>query len=265
MQLRDFGGSHLCRGALAAAVIVACASSVTHAASVNYGNYSFPPSPVSLLNVTESSATDPVPLYGPPAPFQIGLSFSPTGFAASGVNGTADITDGQLNFTITSLTPSAAAGINTLSLFEGGDFTLVGVGTAATSAIAGAIISVRVTEIDGVPVAPIQLSPGSASVGFSLLSNPGIVQPWSLGISLSIASQLAASNIPFTIGATKVEVAIDNSLVALSEAGSVAFIAKKNFGITVIPGDTVLMPEPGGMAMTGSLVSGLALRRRQRV
>jgi hypothetical protein len=176
------------------------------------------------------------------------LDFDPAGFVAQAVNGSADITDGQLNYTI--MGPS----INTVSLFEAGDFSLAGVGTAATQAFAGAIIRAIVTQINGVNVAPINLAPSNASVGFNLLANPGVVQPWSLGSVLNVAGQLAPNQ-----HATKVDISINNQLLALSEPGSLAFIAKKEFIVS-----TNAIPEPATAGLAGLALCGLGLVARKR-
>jgi hypothetical protein len=179
----------------------------------------------------------------------VGLDFDPKSFVASGTGGAADITDGQLNFTVMgSVGPGGTGvGINDISLMEKGDYTLVGTGTPATQSLAGAIVSGKITEVDGVPLmSPLPFS-SNASVGFNLIANPGIVQPWSLGLGYPVAAALTANDIPFTIGATKVEITINNSLVAISEAASVAFIAKKDFVIGIIP-------KPHGAPEPSSLV-----------
>ncbi|HEX3600612.1 MAG TPA: PEP-CTERM sorting domain-containing protein [Lacipirellulaceae bacterium] len=234
--------------ALLLAVIAVAANPVARAATINYGNFGPVPPGVSFLQVTESSGTDPVPLYGPPTPFATGLDFDPAAFVASANGGGADITDGQLNFTVAS---SPNIGIGNISLFEGGDYTLAGSGTTATQVLAGAIITATVTEINGAPVAPFNLPSSNASVGFNLVANPGIVQPWTLGTGFNI-------NLPPGQLATKVEFAIDNSLVALSESGSIAFIAKKDFRIDIMP----RVPEPATIALLG-LGSVITLIRRR--
>jgi hypothetical protein len=152
-------------------------SLAAHAASISYGNFGPVPPGVMFLNVTESSGTDAVPLYGGPSPFSVGLNFTPMTFGASTVNGGADLTDGQLNFSV------MGPGVNSISLLEGGDYTLTGVGTSATQVFGGASLRVTVMEINGVNVAPILLSPTNASVGFNLTANPGAVQPWSTWLS----------------------------------------------------------------------------------
>lgn len=232
------------RNLAAFAVAVAGLAASSNAASINYGNFSI--AGVIFGNVTESSGTDAVPLYGPPEAFVTGLDFDPIGFVAFSGSGGADLTDGQLNFTVAS-----PLGIPSISLTESGDYTLAGIGTSATQALAGAIISVRVLEVNGVAVAPISIAPSNATVGFNLVANSGLVQPWSLGITSNIAGQLPVGSL-----ATKIEVVIDNSLVAVSEASSVASISKKDFAIN-IP-----VPEPTSLAASLSFL-GIAGRRRK--
>jgi hypothetical protein len=215
--------------------------SAAKAASISYGNFAVPGA--MFLDVTESSGTDDVPLYGAPDPFVIGLDFDPASFVASSVGGGPDVTDGQLNFTI-----MTGLGVNSVNLFEAGDFTLAGTGTPATQVFAGAILRATVTQINGVNVVPINLFPSNASVGFNLVANPGIVQPWSLGTAINVAAQLAPNQ-----RATKVEVAINNQLLAFSEPTSVAFIAKKEFVIDI----DVEIPEPATITLAGLAVFGL--------
>jgi hypothetical protein len=235
--------------ALVAVTLVGLTPTAVLASPINYGNFPVPGSGISFLQVTESSGTDAVPLYGPPTPFFVGLDFDPTSFASSSASGSADITDGQLNFTVM----GNGVGIDSLSLHESGDYSLLGSGTTATQAIAGAVLaSIKVTQIDGLP-ANVTLPPVSVSTSFNLVANPGIVQPWSIGLSSPINAQLASMNIPFKVGATKVVVALNNSLATLSEAGSIAFIAKKDFTIGIIPH----VPEPSTLVLAA--VASIAL------
>jgi hypothetical protein len=218
--------------------------------SISYGDFSFSPG-VMALDVTESSGTDPLPLYGPPELIFNGFDFDPQSFVASAVDGGADITDGQLNFTITS------NGLDSFSLSEAGDYSLIGLGTTATQVFAGASLRAIVTQINGVDVAPVVLLPSSASVGFNLPPEQ-VLQPWSLGLGLDIAGQLGPNQ-----RATRVEIVIDNQLIALSEgpvpsvggAGTAAFIAKKDFALKFN-----FVPEPSTLGLAVALIG--ALRRR---
>jgi len=226
---------------LALSVLMLSASA--HAATINYFNFGPVPPGYTFIDVTESSGTDAVPLYGPPVPFAIGLDFDPKNFIATSVGGGGDVTDGQLNFSVAA--GGKAPGIGVINLFEAGDYSLSGAGTKATQVLAGAILRATVTEINGVKVAPINLIPVNASVSFDLVANPGIVQPWSLGLALNVAGQLAPGQ-----NATRVDVVINNQLLAFSESATLAFIAKKDFVIGIIP-----VPEPTTMLLG---VSGFA-------
>jgi hypothetical protein len=229
------------------------------AATISYGNFGPVGPGISFLDVAESSGTDPVPLFGPPTPFVTGLDFDPANFVASAGAGAVDITDGQLNYTVMS---TAGGQISSIKLSERGDYSLTGVGTNATQALAGAIIQATITQINGAAVAPFSLTPVNASVAFNLAANPGIVQPWSLGLTLNVAAQVAAQ-FGANARATKVEVAIDNQLQALSQTSaqgsSLAFIAKKDFRID-IGGDGVI-PEPGTLLLLMSGCMGLVAVR----
>lgn len=236
------------RGWIAAIAVLLCAG-LAQAVSINYGNFVAPPG-VNFNQVTESSATDATPLYGPPTPFATGLDFNPTNFVSSSAGGSQDITDGQLNFTVV----GNGLPINSLNFFEAGDYTLQGLGTATTSAFAGLIVRVTVTQINGADVAPISLTPANASVAFNLVANPGITQPWSMNVFSNISGQLGAGQ-----NATRIDVVIDNQLGTISQEDSLAFIAKKDFRVTL---NTI--PEPASLA--GILGLGvLVMRRRQAV
>lgn len=245
--------------------LLATFAPVAQAASISYGNFGPVAPGISFLNVTESSGTDAVPLYGAPDPYVTGLDFDPTSFVASAAGGGADITDGQMNFTVMGQKNGLdIVAIGGISLFEGGDYTLVGTGTAASQVLAGAIVAVKITEIDGSPVTPFNLTSTNASVGFNLPANGGVVQPWSLGLLVDVEAQLTSLGVPFIVGATKAEVVINNSLIAISEPTSVAFIAKKEFVIGIVP-DLGVLPEPGTLALAGvALCSIGAVSRRKR-
>jgi hypothetical protein len=248
--------------------LVAQFFSAANAASINYGNFNVPSPPTSVmfLGVTESSGTDAVPLYGPPTPtvVPVGLDFDPQSFVASSAGGGADLTDGQLNFTVMGNLQQqgnkiVGNGISAISLNEAGDISLGGFGTAATQVFAGAILTAKITAIDGNPIAPITLTPVNASINKNLIANPGFAQPWSLGLTVDIQGALNLLSVPYQIGATKVEVFLNNTLAAISEPTSVALIAKKDFGISIIPdpGDFDI-PEPSTAIMAFVALVGLA-------
>jgi hypothetical protein len=222
-----------------------------------------------FLDIQESSATDPVPLYGPPDAFSVGLDFDPTSFGSFANGGSADVTDGQLNFTVMGLVnPGGIVGIDTISLLEAGDYSLAGLGGPGTAVFSGAIMRASVTQINGVNVAPIDLLPVNASFSDALPPTV-IVNPWSLGTSLNVNAQLAGLGYPPDAQATKVEMAINNQLLSTSESGTVAVIVKKNFRIDIsreITGDPLgFIPEPSSLALAVLAVGAVHIAgRRQR-
>lgn len=148
--------------ALIAVILLGVCATAGSAASIAYGDFGPVVPGVHFRNVTESSGTDSVPLYGSPTAFSAGLDFDPMSFISFGNGGNSDITDGQLNFGVegeTSMTQ--LVGISSINLFEAGDFTLAGTGTSATQLFAGTIMRVTVTQIDGVDVAPFNLFPST--------------------------------------------------------------------------------------------------------
>jgi hypothetical protein len=237
--------------ALLASLVGATSAS---AASISYGDFIV--GAVTFGNVTESSGTDPVPLYGPPDPFVIGLDFDPASFLATASGGAVDVTDAQLNFSV-----SSDDGIDLVSLFESGDYSLAGLGTPATSVFAGASLRATVTQVNGVDVAPISLASSNASFSDAL---PGvvIVAPWSLGVSLDIAGQIAALLGPDKL-ATEVEIVIDNQLLALSELSTLAIIIKKDFRIEIENGHPPV-PEPSALLLLVPAFLALQATGRRR-
>lgn len=243
-------------GAALAFVLIMNWAAAASAASISYGNSPLIPPGVSFLGVTESSGTDAVPLYGPPSYFITGMSFTPSAsFSAVATNGSGDLTDGQLNFSIAT---TGGLGIPNVNLSEGGVYSLAGIGSAATQAIVGANLTVTVTQINGVNVAPIVLPSAVASSTFNLAANPGLAQSWSQSASVNVAAALGAA----TQRATRVDVVIDNALVAVSEANSHATITKTHFGIDI---DTNV-PEPTTAALAALALCGLGVSgwRKQR-
>jgi hypothetical protein len=247
---------HSCCRLAALALLLMGVSVSARAASISYPTVGPLPPGFMFTNIVESSVTDGVPLYGAPSPIVVGLGFNPTpAFSATSTNGGADLTDGQLNFTV--MAGPMSGGIPQINVSEGGLFTLTGPGTGATQVFAGAIIRATVLEINGAPVSPFSLSPVSASVNYNVVANPGLNQIWGLNLNLNVNAQLALLGFNPSQHATKADVVIDNSLVAISQPMTVARITKTDFDITLI------VPEPGSASLLGLAICGLAVGRKR--
>lgn len=243
-------------GALVVALSLCALAKSQASYSTNYGN--FFGTTVSYFNVAEATTTESTSLFKQPTISGNTLDFNPLGFGAfaSGLGG-FDFTDGQLDLTVKA---NAGNAIPTIQFSEQGDFSLVGVGTAATFVDVSATFFIDIIKVDGVAISPLSTT---ASMSFSPVSTgtmtlpgyPGGGQFWSGAFSFNVNSFLAANNISYVSGATEIKVTLDNTLYAFSEAGTAAFIAKKDFkglGITVpqVPEPTILtMVLCGGAAM----------------
>lgn len=237
------------------------------AAPINYGNFSG--NTVDYLNVTEdaNSAGDAPPLFGAPTVSGDSLDFDPVGFnaSASGLNG-IDVTDGNLNFVIMAKQGYA---VDMVSLSEAGDTTLAGFGNDMTFTSVTGIGVLNVLEVDGVGIAPIAVpinlafSPSGGTYG--LLTDGGggplFSSGWSGSWVKNVKQVLINNNVPFTLGATKVSINLDNTLTALSQEGTFALIAKKDFGGLSV---TVNIPEPAAWVLAsvcGLVAAGMGRRR----
>ena len=252
-------------------VLIVATQRDAHAASINYGN--FMGNTVTFVDVTEASNSgDPIPLFGAPTVSADSLDFDPVGFSAhaSGAAG-VDLTDGNLKFMVVAKPDNF---ISNMVLSEAGDTTLAGFGTDATFTAVRATGVLNISEVDGVPINVIAESfsmtftPSGGTYG--LLSDGGggplFNETWSGGITLDIDSILTANGVPFTKGATKISINLDNTLIALSQAGTSSLIAKKNFGglsITVnIPGGEI--PEPTSLLLLSLVGLGFVASRGTR-
>ena len=225
--------------ALSMAAVVAFSTQAS-AAPINYGD--FAGVTVMFTDVTEDSGTDPTPLFGAPTVSGDSLDFNPVSFnsTSSGAAGT-DITDGTLTMMLMS-TPGNF--IDEIEFDEAGDFTLTGLSGEAFASVT-ATFFLDITEVDGVAINPVNISTAmvfTPSNGDWSLSADGpgplVNGTWSGMVNVDITQALIDNNIPYVVGATKVSVTFDNTLTTLSEAGTSAFIAKKDvggIGITVTP------------------------------
>lgn len=226
---------------------------------------------VTYVDVTEDSATDPSlvvagplgGLFGEPTIAGDSLDFNPKNFAAaaSGAGGT-DHTDGNLQFMVVA---KPGKGISGLGLSEAGDTTIAGLSNDAFTAVT-ATIFVEINELNGVAVSAINV-PGvsmsfSPSAGDYQLSvdgsGPG---SYTFDFSGNVFVDLGPY-VPVGRTATKISVSLDNTLIALSEAGTTAFIQKKDFDGLSVTIDTLDIPEPSSMILAFVCVVALVGGRR---
>lgn len=214
---------------------------------------------VIFEGVTEASVTDPVPLYGAPSVSLDSLLFDLAGVGAFGTAGGFDFIDVQLQTTIVAKSHRA---ITQLEIRENGDFSLFGSGTAATKVAVGVPAILRIREIDGAEITPIVVSKnmtitpsGTTNGQFDLVNSPGVGQLWSGLLAFDVDQIIQDAGMHGK--ATRVDLTFDNSLLATSESGSGAMIMKKMVDLGVIT--TVLVPEPGTLAMLFTVASGLGI------
>ena len=261
-----FSHRRLSRGQLCLSSAVALLLAMSHSAAGATINYADPPMGATVIysGVSESSVTDPVPLFGAPTVAGDSIDFNPTGFGAFASNGSVDLTDGQLGFTVTAK-PSFA--INTITFGEAGITTLAGLGSNLTHTDVSANGNLDIYEVDGVGISvqkvPIHLlfSPPTAAppalVGdplgssgtFQLVADAGLglsSLPWNGHQLIDLNQILTNRGIHFTLGVTKLAVDLDNGLIAQSELGTLALIDKKDFG-----GVSITINQGGGGGPNG--------------
>lgn len=213
-------------GVLSVAVGALILSQSVADASINYGDFSLDGG--SILDLTESSATDPLPLFGAPITVGDSLSFSTGPFAAAQAGIGSDITAGQLSFIIQA---DPGLFIESISLDEIGDYLSLG-GTAVVTA-GGTLVATILDPLTGGFVSePITFDQAFPLIG----TGSGI---WTGESTVDISNYQA----------TRVRIDLDNSLIAsANHPADAAFIDKKAMTVNV---DFAEIPEPATLALMG--------------
>lgn len=246
---------------------LASLSALSHATPINYGD--FDGTTVVYRDVTEdaNSVGDTPPLFGAPTISGDSLEFSPVGFSASATGaGGVDQTDGNLFFMIEA---KPLNGISTVLLREAGDTGLGGFGTDATYTEVKTFIHVDILTTDLGPVninrdLEMTFSPSGGDFGLATDGGggPSFSSNW-IGSHLIDVGAILAAEGHLGETATKVNINMDNILLALSEDGTTATISKKDLDTSAITIE-VNIPEPTtGILALISLVALTCCSRRQ--
>ncbi len=198
---------------------------------------------------TESSGTDPTPLYGQPLAFGDTLDLGPLNLGAS-ANNSVDITDGQFS---TNIWAKDTFFIESIMVSEAIDYTMLGLGGSLAQVDVFAPVFITILEVDGAPIAggpvlanfEIPFTPAPLNGNEYVFGSDPDSQSLLGELEIDIAAILAAENINGL--ATKVAYRSANTLSAAAgpaAAGgpsAAATISKRRSLITV---DTGIIPEP---------------------
>jgi len=252
----------------AAAAVLLAGLSPAFAATINYGTYAG--SDVTYVFVTEDSGAAPLPLFGLPTVTGNSIDFNPVGFdATSGPAGGNETTVSNLAFMVVA---NSGAHIGSIAFSEAGDTTLAGavppasMGTATAVSAAG---TVTIHEVDFAAITPIVRpvaltftpSGGTYSLGVDGGGLPIFHTQWSGSATVNLDQILTQAGVPFSSGATKISIDMNNTLTAASESGTWAVIAKSDFGGIAIAVQVRRVPEPTALSLAG--LGLLALMRRR--
>ena len=228
---------------------------------------------VWYANVTEDNDEDngdTAMLFGAPTGTTgTSINFSPQGFIANSENADSGpvIVDSQLSFMVIA---GQGAVINNFQFEEFGDTTLArgfdDTLDAFTEIEASFIVSI--VEIDNV-LLPIPVtvtgsmtfspSDGDYQLSVDAPTDLSYTEIFEGSVFFDIDQILADEGLSYQFGATKLNVTLDNTLTAISEVGTEAFIKKKVAnGITI----TTNVPEPSSAILVLLAISGAAVARR---
>lgn len=218
-------------GSIAAGALILVSQTASFGATLNLDGG-------QVTDLTESSVTDALPLFGDPIVVGNSLSFSTGPFAAAQAGVGVDITAGQLSFVIQA---DPGLFIESISLDEIGDFLKLG-GTAVVTAGGTLVATILDPLVGGFVSDPITFDQAFPLAG----TGSGI---WSGEASINLVQY----------GATRVRIDLDNILIAASDAPShAAFIDKKALTVNVAFSQ---VPEPAALALMG--LGMLAVLRRR--
>ena len=228
-----------------------------------------------------------LPLYGQPVAQGDSLNFPVTGvgnFSTTSVNGAGVASvDGTLSLMILA---KPGYFIENLSFLESGLATLFkppGSDDDPFAAVTG-LFEIGIVEVDGAPIVPINLpglsmdyTPSNGDFQYSVDNDvpgvdnsPGLIfsAGWEGSLGVNLTDQLIEHEVDFWEGVTKLNITLDNKLLAFTGLlGSEAFIDKKNFDIFVetVP-KNFNVPEPTTLVLAlFGLAAGAVGGKKTRV
>ena len=245
-----------------ALLLLLSASIGAHASTItNYGD--FEASTVWYNQVCEDTG---IGTYGTPEAAGDSLTFKPLGLEAYSEGGGSTTNNAKIQFDLQAKEGSAISGVD---FSEIGDYSMIGA-AGPTYVDVTANFSVTIYEVDGVALASafttastMTFSP-EASGTFLLGAGPLTQGGWDGSIYLDALSMLDNEGISYNPnggGVTKMNVKVDNILVAYSEIGTSALIKKKNAtGFTVT---SEVIPEPASLVLIAGTGLFCAFIRRR--
>lgn len=222
---------------------------------------------VWFLGVSESNS-DTVQRFG--APTGVGndaIDFTPVDFVAdiqSADASTSEIVDSVLSFSVVAKPNNS---IDDLSFAERGFTQLVGLGGASAYSSVTAHFIIDIVEVDGLPVGGTQFNidkdmvftPSDGDYELGVDGTTAYNTVWRGDVMVDVRQHLIDQGIDFSIGATKLNVLLENTLTAAANDGGSALINKQDFdGVTI----TVNVPEPTSLVLAGMVLVGIAGVRR---
>lgn len=194
---------------------------------------------VDFIDISETSNTDPLPLFGEPTRMGNQLFFFPTGFVSTSDNGDLGMTDETSSTLDVTIVADEGYYIQSITFSELGDYIVTGIGTDATFA-----------SVTGTMTA----KPGNILANLEIVPAPPYYSPSSGAYQGYAVIDLSGMNI------TEVMLGIQNTLQTGSEAHTTASIQKNIISAPTI--DVMVIPEPGCLFLLA--LGGAALIRRRR-
>jgi len=194
---------------------------------------------VDFINISETSNTDPLPLFGVPTRMGNQLFFFPTAFVSTSTDGNPGMTDETSSTLAVTIVADEGYYIQSIVFSELGDYILTGIGTDATFA-----------SVTGTMTA----NPGGLVANMDIVPAPPYYSPSSGAYQGYAAIDLSGMNI------SQVELTVANVLQTGSEPLTTASIQKNIISAPTI--DVTVIPEPGCLFLLA--LGGAALIRRRR-